>query len=153
MSGAGKSTVLAELARRGHRVVDTDDGGWSEDVPLPDGSGLERVWREDMMSALLAQGGDGPLFVSGCTSNQGKFYDRFDALVVLTAPMDVLLERLATRTTNPFGKDPAERDRILMDIATVEPLLRRPATVEISTNGPLKDTVEAVEALAWSSRS
>jgi hypothetical protein len=110
-----------ELARRDHRVVDTDHGGWSEDVLLPDGSGLERLWREDRMSALLSQERDEPLFVSGCTSNQGKFYDRFDAVVLLTAPTDVLLERLATRTTNPFGREPAERDRILMDIATVQP--------------------------------
>jgi hypothetical protein len=75
MSGTGKSTVLAELARRGHRIVDTDYGGWSEDVPLPDGSGVERLWREDLMSALLAQDGDGPLFVSGCTSNQRSRMD------------------------------------------------------------------------------
>ena len=33
MSGTGKSTVLAELERRGHRVVDTDYGDWIEDVP------------------------------------------------------------------------------------------------------------------------
>jgi broad-specificity NMP kinase len=105
MSGTGKSTVLAELARRGYRVVDTDDDGWSEDVPLPDGSGVEHLWREDLMSALLAQDGDETLFVSGCTSNQSSFYDRFDAVMLLTAPTEVLLERLATRTTNPFGKD------------------------------------------------
>jgi predicted ATPase len=28
VSGSGKSTVLAELGRRGHRVTDTDDPGW-----------------------------------------------------------------------------------------------------------------------------
>lgn len=147
MSGTGKSTVLDELARRGHRVVDTDYDGWSEDVPLADGTGWERLWREDLMSALLAQDNDRPPFVSGCTSNQSKFYDRFDP-VVLSAPADVLVERLATRTTNPFGKDPRELDRILMDLATVEPWLRRAATIEISTDRPLADVVEAVEALA-----
>jgi len=30
MSGTGKSTVLAELARRGFQVVETDDAPWSE---------------------------------------------------------------------------------------------------------------------------
>src|SRR5439155_27200234 len=30
MSGTGKSSALAELGRRGHRVVDTDDPGWRE---------------------------------------------------------------------------------------------------------------------------
>lgn len=28
MSGAGKTTVLAELSRRGHRTLDTDYDGW-----------------------------------------------------------------------------------------------------------------------------
>jgi len=148
MSATGKSTVLAELRRRGHRVVDTDDDGWSEDVPLPDGSGVERLWREDAMRALHAQDGEGALFVSGCVSNQGRFSDRFDAVVLLSAPTEVLLDRLATRTTNPFGKTPAERDRILKDLARAEPLLRRSATVEISTDRPLAQVVDAVEALA-----
>ena len=148
MSGTGKSTVLAELARRGHRVIDTDRDGWAEEVALADGSGWEQRWREDPMSTLLAQDGEGPLFVSGCASNQGKFYDRFDAVVLLTAARNVLIERLETRTTNPFGKDPAERDRILADLATVEPRIRRSATTVISTEGPLHEIVDAVEALA-----
>ena len=147
MSGTGKSTLLVELAKRGHRVIDTDEGDWSEDVPLPDGSGVERLWREDRIGALLAQDHDGALFVSGCTSNQGRFYDRFDAVVLLTAPTDVLLQRIATRTGNPFGKNAAERERILNDLATVEPVLRRTATVEISTDRPLRDVVDEVEAV------
>ena len=32
MSGTGKSTVLIEFGQRGHRVVDTDYSGWTEDV-------------------------------------------------------------------------------------------------------------------------
>jgi len=47
--------------------------------------------------------------VSGCVSNQGRFYDRFDAVVLLTAPDDVILERITMRTTNEFGKDDVER--------------------------------------------
>ena len=72
MSGAGKSTALAELARRGHRVVDTDEADWSEDVPLAHG-GTERLWREDKMNALLAEHVVGTLFISGCVANQGLF--------------------------------------------------------------------------------
>lgn len=99
------------------------------------------------MSVLLAEDVAGTLFVSGCVSNQGKFYDRFDAVVLLSLPGDVLLERVATRVTNPFGKDPAERERILEDLHTVEPLLRATATAEINTVRPLHDVVNAVEAL------
>jgi shikimate kinase len=153
MSGTGKSTVLAELAERGHRVVDTDYDGWCEDVASPDGSGSERLWREDRMSALLAEDVAGPLIVSGCTSNQGKFYDRFDAVVLLSVPVDVLLERVASRVTNPFGKNKLERERIMRDLDTVEPLLRATSTAEIDATQPLHEVVDAVEALALAGTS
>ena len=148
MSGTGKSTVLAGLGRRGHRVIDTDYGGWSAEAVCADGSGVEQLWREDLMTALLAEDGAGSLFVSGCVSNQGKFYDRFDAVVLLSLPAGMLLDRLATRVSNPFGKDPAGRERILRDLRTVEPLLRATATSEIGTDQPLRDVVDAVEAVA-----
>jgi dephospho-CoA kinase len=148
MSGTGKSTVLARLAERGHRVVDTDDEGWSHEVATADGQGREQLWREDRMDALLAGEPGGALFVSGCASNQGRFSDRFDAVVLLSVPVEVLLERIASRDTNAFGKDPVERERILQDLAEVEPRLRATATAELDTRRPLDDVVDAVEALA-----
>lgn len=147
MSGTGKSAVLGELRRRGHRVIDTDYGGWSDNVTSPDGASVEQLWREDRMSALLAEDATAPLFVSGCVPNQGRFYDRFDAIVLLSAPAAVLLERIATRITNQFGKDPTERARILEDLRTVEPLLRMYATTEIDAARPLSDVVDVIEAL------
>ena len=99
MSGAGKSTALLELQRRGHLVVDTDYGNWKELI-----SEHEEIWREDRMIQLLTNHTTGTLFVSGCESNQGKFYAQFEAVVLLTAPLEVLFERIETRETNNFGK-------------------------------------------------
>jgi dephospho-CoA kinase len=148
MSGTGKSSVLAELARRGHRVVDTDDGDWVEEVRLPDGQGPERMWRDERIAALLDQHEDGALFVSGCVANQGTFYPRFDAIVLLRAPVAVILERIATRKTNRFGRTDAEREAILRDISEVEPLLRAGATDELDTRAPLADVAQALERIA-----
>ena len=142
MSGTGKSAALAELARRGHRVVDTDYGAYSY------AEGGEQLWREDRIDALLDAHDDGVLFVSGCVSNQGRFYPRFDAVVLLTAPVSVILERVANRDSNPFGKNAAERARILDDIAKVEPLLRAGATAEIDTRAPLDEVADALELIA-----
>jgi dephospho-CoA kinase len=142
MSGTGKSTVLAELERRGHRIVDTDVGGWVDE------SGPERLWREERIAALLDGHADGALFVAGTVANQGRFYPRFDAVVLLRAPADVLLERIATRTNNPFGKSEAERAAILRDLAEVEPLLRAGATAEIDTRAPVESVADELEALA-----
>src|SRR6478736_6924140 len=141
MSGTGKSSALAELQRRGYQVVDTDYGGWIEGEPEP-------LWRENRINELLDEHGDGTLFISGCVANQGKFYERFDAVVLLSAPADVILERVAGRTTNDFGKSDAERERILSDLDAVEPLLRRGATAEIDTRAPLHAVVDALERIA-----
>jgi dephospho-CoA kinase len=148
MSGTGKSVALAELARRGHCVVDTDYDGYSEEVPSSGEDGWEQLWREDRIDALLDEHEGGLLFLSGCVANQGKFYARFDAVVLLSAPADVILERVATRETNSFGKSAAERDRILHDLATVEPLLHAGATAEIDTRAPLDEVVDALERIA-----
>jgi hypothetical protein len=78
MSGAGKSTVLTELGRHGHTVVDTDYGGYI-DESRPDS---EPLWREDCMAALLDAHADGHLFIGGTVANQGSFYPRFDVVVL-----------------------------------------------------------------------
>jgi len=141
MSGTGKSSALAELARRGHRVVDTDYGDWIEE-------GTERLWREDRIDALLTEHDDGVLFVSGCVPNQGKFYPRFDAVVLLSAPADVIVERVRTRDTNDYGKSDAERESILRDLAAVEPLLRAGATAEIDTRVSTAEVADELERIA-----
>jgi dephospho-CoA kinase len=153
MSGTGKSTALAELARRGHRVVDTDYGDWVEEVPVPRGGSAERLWREERIAALLDEHDGGALFVSGCVANQGRFYPRFDAVVLLSAPVEVILERVASRETNTFGKSAAEREAIVGDLAAVEPLLRAGATVELDARAPLTQIADALERIATESES
>ena len=137
MSGTGKSAALAELARRGFTAVDTDERGWSEWSDADGGY----VWRENRIADLLA-GEDGPtLYVSGTVSNQGRFYPRFDAVVLLSAPVDVLLHRIATRTTNDYGKSREDRELILLHLAEVEPRLRATCTHEIDATQPLEAVV------------
>jgi dephospho-CoA kinase len=140
MSGTGKSSALAELERRGHYVVDTDYGGWGDGV----------LWDEERMAALLAEADRRTLFVSGTVENQGRFYDRFDAVVLLSAPVDVLLERLATRTTNDYGKSEEERALVLEHLRDVEPRLRAGCTHELDATPPIADVVAALERVAAS---
>jgi shikimate kinase len=90
------------------------------------------------------------LFVSGCSPNQGKFYPQFDHIVLLTAPAAVIVERLANRTTNPYGKHPDEVARVLYLQQTVEPLLRRGAGLEVDTSAPLDQVVATVLQLVQS---
>ena len=139
MSGTGKSSVLRVLGERGHRVVDTDTDEWSEWV----GDGWN--WREFAIDALLAGHDAGHLFVAGC---QGRFYDRLDAVVLLSAPAEVLLERIDARDDNPYGKSDEERALVLRHLAEVEPLLRATATAELDASVPLAKVADRLEAIA-----
>ncbi len=148
MSGTGKSSALAELGRRGYRVVDTDDPGWSEWVDSSgDGRG-ESLWVEERMTQLLSSDDGRMLFVQGCVRNQWKFYDRFDSVVLLSVPAEVILERIASRTANDYGKTPAEQEMILDDLAKVEPLLRASCTHELDASRPIAEVVADLMAIA-----
>ena len=138
MSATGKSSVVRELVARGYLAVDTDDG-WCE--PLPDG---RQQWREAAIRDLLDTEDTDILFVAGCEENQVGFHPRLDQIILLSAPIDTILERLATRTSNPFGKSAEERQRVVDDTAAVEPLLRGVADHEVVTTAPLDEVVTTI---------
>jgi hypothetical protein len=152
MSGTGKSSALAELGRRGYRVVDTDDPGWREYREYVDSSDEVRrgewLWVEERITGLLDSDDGRSLFVQGCVRNQSKFYDRFNAVVLLSAPADVILDRIARRTTNNYGKTPVERAMVLDDLARVEPLLRASCTHELDASRPLDEVVADLIGIA-----
>ncbi len=137
MSGAGKSALVDELRRRGHVAYDADDHGFSE--PRADG---RWGWRADRVADLLAEAPDAPAFFAGCSDEQAGL--PFDRRVLLTAPSGVLVERLRTRTNNPYGRGAGERAQVLVDLAEVEPVLRRSADLVLTTTAP---TVEIADAL------
>lgn len=136
MSGAGKSTVLGRLAQRGHRTLDTDYGGWEP---------ANGTWDEPRMAALLADGI--PVVVSGTVGNQGRFYDRFEHVVLLSAPVDVLLARVRARTNNPYGKSAQDQEEIRRYVIEVEPLLRSGADLELDGRRPVDDLADEIESL------
>ena len=136
MSGVGKSTLLAEMSRRGYPVVDTDYDGWT----LPDGT-----WDELRMAALLVEHRE--IVVSGTVENQGLFYEQFEQVVLLSAPLSVLLDRVARRPDNPYGKTAAEQAQIKRHLSDVEPLLRRGATAELDGRRPTEELADIVERL------
>jgi broad-specificity NMP kinase len=148
MSGTGKSSVIRALAERGYKAVDTDYDGysyfvtpWNDNAPESETGWL---WREDRVQELLSTEDVSVLFVSGTHSNQGKFRSQFDHVILLSAAAPVIAERLKTRTNNPYGKEPEQLAEVLGYLETIEPRLRRFATLEIDTAAPLEQVVTAV---------
>ena len=143
MSGTGKSAVLAELGKRGFELVDTDVGGWTEWSDTEGGY----VWREGRIVELLDREEDVTLYVAVTVSKQRRFYPRFDAVVLLSAPADVLLSRIEARTTNGYGKSADKRALVLEHLAEVEPLLRATCTHELDASRPLEEVVAQLAAI------
>jgi shikimate kinase len=139
MSGTGKSTVIEELAARGYKAVDLDQPGWS--MHAPDG---DWIFNEDRVQDLLSVEDAEFLFASGCAENQVRFHQQFDHIILLSAPADVIIDRLNTRTNNPYGKDPAEQADVLRYLETIEPRLRRVASHEIDASAPIDEVVKTI---------
>ena len=158
MSGTGKSTLIGALSARGYKAVDADTDQWSEWAPLtdpidafdpttpPDSPWRDKdwVWREDRIQQLLSVEDADVLFLGGTAANQGKFHAQFDHIVLLSAPADILIERLTSRENNRYGKQPHELARVFEQLCTVEPLLRRAASLEVDTSAPLERVIEIV---------
>jgi shikimate kinase len=141
MAGAGKSSVIRALAARGMKAIDSD---WNPEWECVGANGDEWVWREDRIRLLLDDEDADVLFVSACVSNQGKFYHRFDQVILLSASESITVQRLLNRTDNPYGKRPEEIADVLRYKATVEPILRNAASALIDTNIPLAEVVSKV---------
>ncbi len=149
MSGTGKSTAISILGERGYSVVETDEPGWC--VP-EDGdwstADNEWIWDEHRITRLLDDHASTHLFIDGCRSNQGRFYDRFDHVVVFTAPLEVMLDRVANRSTNPFGRTADDQMHIAQDKSGFEPMLIRGADLVIDTSKISPDQIaDWLEAL------
>lgn len=137
MSGTGKSTLLAELAKRGWLTVDTDYDGWT------DGDG--GPWDETRMISLLTH--EPRVVVSGASENQGRLYDRFEHVVLLSAPVEVLIDRVRRRPDNPYGHSEEQQQMIRSHVVEIEPLLRRGATIELDARLSIEHLADAIEAL------
>jgi dephospho-CoA kinase len=154
MSGTGKTAVIEELAARGYRAHDLDTPEWSEwiDADASDAltprQGKDWIWREGRVRALLSELGEEKLFVSGCAENMGKFFPLIDFVILLSAPVATLMERLEARPAGSYGHDAEERRKVANLTATIEPLLRKSADHEIDTRRPVCATVDEVLRLA-----
>ena len=101
------------------------------------------MWREDLIADCWTGTRPHPV----CLRHRlepGALLRRFDAVVLLSAPADVFLQRIehGRRTTTASS---GERELILRHLAEVEPLLRATCTHEIDATQPIGDVVAQLE--------
>ncbi|GIN73002.1 hypothetical protein J14TS2_34770 [Bacillus sp. J14TS2] len=138
LSGVGKSYTLERLQEQGHKVVDTDYGYI---MNSRNGDTEEAVLDEEKMISLLNENGQSHLFITGCYSNQSKFYKHFDYVVLLTADQDTMFKRINERTTNDYGKRLGEKEEIIDSLNRVLPLLKDSSDIIIDTTNVDVDVI------------
>ncbi len=131
LSGVGTSSALEKLEKQGYNVVDTD---YDYIKKIKNGGIEERVWDEEKITRLLEEYKKSNLFISGCYSNQGKFYKHFDYVVLLKAKLNVMLDRINKRTSHNYGKSTKERAEIIDSYENVLPLLEKSSDIIIDTS-------------------
>ncbi|MFD9896637.1 shikimate kinase [Mesorhizobium sp. NPDC059025] len=155
MSGTGKSATIRELAARGHAAYDLDTPEWShwiEAAPgdtLTPGDGKDWVWQLDKVRVLLSQPRDEALFISGCAENMDELFPLIDTIILLSVPIDTVMQRVSARAPGRYGHVDEERRRIGELIAMIEPLLRESADHEIDSSAPVEKTVDRILQLVW----
>lgn len=150
MSGTGKSSVIRELAARGHEAHDLDTSEWSHWIEadpsdsLTPARGKDWVWRDDRVRALLLRPRTAPLFVSGCAENMGRLIHLVDEIVLLSAPLETVMARLAARPGGAYGSGEDDRRKVRELMSTVEPRLRALASHEIDPRRSPAATADAI---------
>ena len=124
--GSGKSTVAAELVRRGLTAIDPDYDAHLSHWEAPDGRSIPLsegpadpdrdwlqahrwVWDRTRLTELIGSVADS-VFVCGIALNIAEVIDLFDALFLLEIDEHVQEERLAAHdSTNPPGRNATPR--------------------------------------------
>lgn len=129
-AGAGKSTICRELLRRNFEAHDIDDNGITAWYDKDTGQQVEwpkaaenrtKVWIQQhefkMVPAIVKEfakaAQNKPIFLCGQSIHDHEIWDLFDKTFYLELDEETLKHRLASRTTNDFGKTPAELAAIL----------------------------------------
>ena len=124
-AASGKSAVAKELNYRNIKAFDTDAisglSSWkdirtNEVVTLKDNryvnlDTLRWVWDKEVLRTFLRYQDN--VFVCGGADNDFTFDDLFHIHFVLNVAPDVQIERLQSRISNDYGKDPAMFPKII----------------------------------------
>lgn len=156
--GAGKTSLMHELARRGYAAYSTDEvPGLTAHYDAATGKKLDFHppapvdytkyawnWDIDMLKKLLASSDQ--VFVGGITSNTLDNLDLFDKVFVPHPSLTELERRITTRTNNDFGKHPDELAMILKDHEGSDNFWRNKGAIIINADKPIEQIADDILA-------
>jgi hypothetical protein len=149
MSGAGKTTIAAVLARRGLAVIDTDGdpllarhldsaGNVVGDPAVPDFAWLARhswAWNPTRLDELIGAAAPATLYVCGCADNELELADRFTQVFLLEIDEPTMLGRLASRDKE-WGRIGDTREYQRLKLPEYQGRLRASGAIPIDARRP-----------------
>ncbi len=127
--GSGKSTIQAELQKRGYEAHDIDDDGIGAAFNIQTGEVAQvpsvgqrtpewfatHEWKAvpEAVKALKEKSLEKTIFLCGTASNEANLWSFFDKVFYLNIDEQTLRSRLISRKDNDFGKNDHEVQLIL----------------------------------------
>ncbi len=157
--GTGKTTIARELQRRGFFVADTDTFPdlcyWRNKATghkVSGKTGDRKQWLEahewycdpTKLKQLLDEHAHEVVFIAGISENQLEYLDLFDKIFLLQCREQTFLRRIDERTDHHFGKDQAEREKILSLYKNFENTLLLRGAICIHTENPIEVVAENI---------
>ena len=161
ISGAGKSAVCTELQRRGYEAHDLDLDGNTVFVNRETGevvpghgsrSADSTEWFDthdwcvvpEKIEAIAAQSGGRTVFLCGMTKNEHEISHLLASVVYLSIDAETIQHRVASRSSNDFGKAQHEMAAILEWHEFAEEQHRQAGAVIVDATRPLNQVVDDV---------
>jgi shikimate kinase len=164
-TGAGKTSVRNELLKRGYEAFDTDEGMNSHvnimtgrEVSYPESKDVTPEWLSqhrfimprDKVVAMSQFAKERLVFLCGAADNDLELANCFAKTICLHANKNTTKNRVETRTTNNYGRLPAEMESILNNHDIIVEKYRESGaemldTTDISLNEVVKKVLEAAE--------
>lgn len=162
ISGAGKSAVCAELARRGYEAHEGDDrlcafydNETNKEVARPKSLAVrtpewraKHTWKMsvDKLLVLKKEAAAKPIFICGVAANEEEYIELFDKVFTLTLDLQTMKDRIENRTNNDFGKSKHEMDMLIAWQQSTPDYYKKIDAVAIDARKPLSEVVAEIES-------
>jgi adenylate kinase family enzyme len=157
-SGAGKTTIAAELARQGLTCIDADEdallartvdaaGHVVEEPEAPDLAWLARhywAWDPARLDELIAAAAPATLYVCGGAANELDLADRFTHVFLLEIDEPTMLARVDAREDNDWGRIGDTREHLRRFLPGYQARLRASGAIPIDARQPLDQVIAAL---------
>jgi hypothetical protein len=159
MSGAGKSTIAVELARRGLTAIDSDcdpslcryvdfSGAVVAEPDAPDLAWLARHswdWDPARLDELILAAAPVTLYVCGGADNQLELADRFTHFILLEIDEQTMLARIDDPDRdNDWGRVGETREYLRRRLPGYQEELRAFGAIQVDATQPIDRVADAI---------